>query len=283
LAVQETLGRVPRTVQAMAHFKRHTTFVLLATAIVTTVTLSACKTSEQKKELAPEASRLMPVKETAATERFDVDSQTNVSFEMDAELEHISGRAPNSASGDLHLSLTNVTKSTGIVKIDLLELSIFQKKRDSSDADFGEEKRNDSQNDHMRTWLQISEDGAASERERNRYLEFQIKEVKTTTSADLSKLEGPERKLDLEITGDVRLHGRVTSHTFPAQAVFSYNGEKAISVKVESKKPLYINLEKHDVRPRSAFNSLADKTLAALGSKVSKIAKVSFVLLAKAN
>jgi hypothetical protein len=202
---------------------------------------------------------------------------------MDAELEHISGRAPQSASGKLDVSLTHVTESTGIIKIDLLELSIFQKKRESSDAEFGKEQKNESQNGHMRTWLQISEDGSATEREKNRYLEFQIKEIKTSGPVDLSKLDGRERKLNLEVTGDVRLHGRVTPHTFPAEATFSYEGDKAVSLKVESKKPLGIDLEAHDIRPRSAFNVLAEKTLAALGSKVAKVAKVSFVLFAKAK
>lgn len=255
--------------------------VFLTVTLCSAFSAFACQNSDAKKQLAPEAKSLEPTEKAAKAESFDVSADSSVSFEMDAELEHISGRAPKAASGTLNLPLSDVTKSTGIVKIDLLALSIYQKKRESADAEFGEEELKETQNAHMRTWLQISEDGPKEEREKNRFIEFQIKELRTSGPTDLTQMKGIERKLALTITGDLRLHGRVTSHTFRADATFIFEGDRAISMKVTSREPLSVDLEKHDVRPRSAFNILADKTLAALGTKVAKVALVSFTLDAK--
>jgi hypothetical protein len=206
---------------------------------------------------------------------------SKVSFQMDAELEEISGRAPQSVSGSLHVDLQDITRSTGLIKIDLLQLSIYQKKRGSADEEFGEEVKNDKQNEHMRTWLQISSDGPADQVELNRYVEFKLEKIESQAEKNPSKLSGDTRRLDLTVTGSLRLHGRSTTHTFPAEAVFSFSGDKVQKLQVTSKEPIGVDLEKHDVRPRSAFDQLAEKTLSALGAKVAKVAQVSLQLEAE--
>ncbi len=265
----------------MASYKMIRPSIVLTFLLGAGLTLNACDKKEAKKDLAPQTKALQPDDPTAQSQAFAINtSDSKITFEMDAELEHISGRAPQSASGNFSVDLSDVTKTTGLIKIDLLELSIYQQKRESADGEFGKEEKNDTQNGHMRTWLQISDDGPSDEVEKNRFVEFKISEVSVSGEKNLSKIKEKDRKVTLNISGDVRLHGRFTKHTFPAEAVFSFTGDKVSSVHIVSKKTLDISLDKHDVHPRSAFNVLADKTLEAMGSKVAKVAKISLDITA---
>lgn len=254
---------------------------ILAWTALTGTLLLGCEESE-KKELAPESDVLKEDKAAATSLAYQVNSEASqVTFLMDAELEKISGRAPGSTSGSVNVDLTDLSKTTGLVKIDLLKLSIYQKKRESSDEAFGEEVKNEKQNEHMRTWLQISEDGPQEQREKNRYAEFKIAKVEPNT--DVRALQGNERKAEIVVTGTLRLHGRSSEHTFKADALFEFDGEKPVAFRVKGKEPLRVGLEKHDVHPRSAFDVLADKTLEALGSKVAKVAEVSLEIVGEAK
>lgn len=244
--------------------------------------LPACnKTDSAEETAAPQVEELEEEKAPEKSHELEVDTAaTKVTFEMDAELEKIYGKAPESTSGSLHIIASDIEKTTGLFKIDLLQLTISQQKRENAGDEFGEEVVNEKQNEHMRTWLQISEDGPKEQVLANRYVEFKIEKVKAQGDADLTKQAGAARKVDVEITGSLRLHGRATTHTFPAEAVFTFKGDEPSSVQVTTKKPLGVELEKHEVQPRSAFDILADKGLAALGAKVSKVAMVSLDLKA---
>ncbi len=243
--------------------------------------LSGCDNQPDEKNLAPQAAELVASAPEAMNQSFEVISDASkISFEMDAEKEQITGRAPNSATGNLEVNFGDLTKSSGLIKIDLLQLSIYQKTRESSEEAFGKETKNEKQNEHMRTWLQISEDGPEEERASNRFAEFKIEQIEITDGTD----PGPSRReVMMNVSGSLRLHGRVTEHQFPAQAVFSFQDGKPVSARVTSLKPIGVDLEKHDVRPRSAFNILADKTLDALGAKVAKVAQISLEIEAQAR
>lgn len=236
---------------------------------------SACSKSEPKR-LAPEASALSsaaPI--TTMAKMFTIDPTTSgIEFAMDAELENISGRAPASAQGELFVDLKDLSKSNGLVKIDLDKLSIYKKTRDESDGEFGEEEKNEKQNADMRNWFQIGEDAPRDDRERYRWVEFKINEVKASPN-DVTSLRGAKRKVTATVTGEFRLHGRVTQKTIVADLVFAFDGDQPTGITIHSAKPFDVGLEEHDVRPRKSFAELADKTLAALGRKVSKIAQVS--------
>ena len=194
---------------------------------------------------------------------------------MDAELEKIFGRAPGGLQGELFIDLKNVTKSTGLVKVDLDKLSIFQKVRKQADQDFGEETRNEKQNQDMRTWFEILPDAPADIREKNRWVEFKIEKVTDASATDITALSGAERKVTLTATGDFVLHQRVSKRSAKLQALFKFDGDKPRSVHVTTVEPFSVGLQEHDVRPRKAFDTLADKTLEALGAKVAKVAMVS--------
>jgi hypothetical protein len=245
--------------------------------------LSLCACEDKPKNLAPAASALesaKPVDDMAAA--FEVQTQdSKVTFQMDAELEKITGRAPDAISGEFFIDLKDVTKTTGLLKVDLDKLSIYQKKRDDAEGEFGEEVKNDKQNEHMRTWFEISEDAPKEVREKNRFVEFKIDKIERASAKDVTKLSGPERTVTATAHGDFRLHGRVTKKAIPVEAVFKFQGDEVTGVSLKTSEPFGVGLDEHDVRPRSAFNKLADKTLDALGAKVAKVAKVTLELSAK--
>ena len=227
--------------------------------------------------LAPPASALAPVAPpVAGAQAFAIDgSSAKVDFAMDAELEKIFGRAPGALEGQLFVDLKDVTKSTGLVKLDLDKLSIYQKTRKKADQDFGEEIKSEKQNQDMKTWFEILPDAPSDIREKNRWVEFRIEKVTDASATDVSALSGAERKLTLTVSGDFRLHQRVSKKSAKLQAVFKYDGDKPRSVHITSVEAVSVGLEEHDVRPRKAFDTLADKTLEALGAKVAKVAMVS--------
>jgi hypothetical protein len=245
-------------------------FALLATA------LAGCE-EKPSTPLAPPASALAPAKPAApGAHGFAVaQGSTKVDFTMDAELEKIFGRAPGGLEGELYVDLKDVTKSTGLVKVDLDKLSIFQKTRKQADQEFGEETRNEKQNQDMRTWFEIQPDAPADIREKNRWVEFKIEKVTDASASDVTALSGAERKVTLTVSGDFRLHQRVSKRSAKLQAVFKFDGDKPRSVHITTVEPFAVGLQEHDVRPRKAFDTLADKTLDALGAKVAKIAMVS--------
>jgi hypothetical protein len=245
------------------------------------VALAGCK--KEEKELAPEASALAapaPAAPSAAT--FVVDSvSSKVSFQMDAELEKIAGRAPGSAEGEIFVDPKDLTKTTGLIKVDLLKLSIYQTKRESADGEFGTEQKNETQNSHMQTWFQISPDAPADVREQNRFAEFKLKKVQTVSTADITTLSGPERRVTAEVLGDFRLHGRVSEQKVSVEVTFQFTGDKPTGLVLKTTQPFGVSLDAHDVRPRKAFDQLADATLETLGKKVNKVPQISFEVTAK--
>jgi len=237
--------------------------------------LAAC--NSPKKELAPEAAPLAADK--AATNEsapFDVvAADTSVKFLMDAPLEQISGRAPGSLSGELFLDPSDLAKTKGLVTVDLDKLVLYQEKRESKDAKFGPEERNNTQNQHARAWLEIGDDAPPDVRQANRFIEFRITKVEPMGSTDVTKMTGSKRSVKAKVTGDFRLHGRVKPKTAELDVTFAYAGDAVESVSIKTTKPFSVDLDEFDVRPREAFGKLAQKTLAALAPKVAKEARVS--------
>lgn len=235
--------------------------------------------------LAPSASALAPVLPPASgTAAFKVEpASSKVSFNMDSELEKIFGRAPGGLEGEFFIDLKDVSKSTGLVKVDLDKLSIYQQTRKGADQAFGEETKNEKQNKDMRNWFEIEADAPADAREKNRWAEFKVDSVSEPSAKDVTALSGAERKVTLTVSGDFRLHQRVSKRSVKLSILFKFAGDKPQSIHVTTLEPFSVGLEEHDVRPRTAFATLADKTLDALGAKVAKVAKVSLEFDASAK
>ena len=244
--------------------------------------VGACR-DKKPENLAPTASALAPVAPAAAQAvqlAVDADS-SKVSFLMQAPIEKISGDAPGALSGELYVSAEDLSKSNGLVKVDLDKLTLYQEKREDEKAAFSERSKNELQNKHARTWLEISSDTPDDVRSANRFAEYRITRIEQPSVANVQSLSGPERKLTATVVGDFRLHGRKAEKRVKVELGFSYQGDKLSAVHVRTLEPLQIGLEEFDVRPREAFGKLAQKTLGALGSKVAQVAPIQIEFSAR--
>lgn len=246
--------------------------------IIGMATLAAMGCEETPKaDLAPTASALEPAKPASAkAAKFVVEeSSSKVGFLMDAPLEKIAGKAPSSMTGELYVDLTDITKSSGLVKVDLFDLELFQQKRAKEGEEFGAEVKDEKQNQHARTWLDIGEDAPKEKRDEYRYIEYKVTKIEAKDGKDISAMTGSERKLTVMVTGEFRLHGRKTTKTAEVELTVKYEGDKPVSAHFASVKPFTVGLAEHDVRPRDAFGRFAKKALEDLSPKVASEAAVS--------
>lgn len=223
-----------------------------------------------------------PASRAAVKLTIDTDKSA-VGFLMDAPLEKIHGKAPGSVQGELFVDWENPPKSTGLLKIDLDTLVLYQSKRASESDAYGAETKNDLQNEHARAWLEIGKDVPAETREVNRWVEFRVTQLALIEPTDATKLSGPERLVRFSATGDLRVHGRAKPASAELEAKFFFNGETLVRTEFKTVKPVAVGLEDYDVRPREAFGKLAQKTLSVLAPKVAKEANVSFEVVATAS
>ena len=235
---------------------------------------------------APTSSALAPAKPTTeAAKAFDVDAtKSKVSFEMDAPIEKIFGEADGSAAGEVFIDVEDFAKCSGLLKIDLDKLVIYQQKREKEDGAFSERSKSDLQNEHARNWLGIGKDVAEAENQKHRFIELKITKVEPKGPKSLSAIQGNERKAEIVVTGDFRLNERTVAKTAQLELTFTMTGDKPTSVRVKSLAPIAVSLEAHDVRPKDTLGALIQKTtdeLSTLGKKVSKDAMVSIDLTLK--
>lgn len=262
--------------------KRSSKYAIMAVLALSAAAALGCE-DKAKADLAPTSSALAPAKPASAKAvKLQVDSAgSKVGFLMDAPLEKIHGKAPGSMEGEVFVDLQDITKSSGLVKVDLFKLEIFQQNREKEDQDFGEEEKSDVQNQHAKAWLEIGEDAPADKREENRWVEYKITKIEAKGPKSIADMKGDERKVMVTVTGDFRLHGRKTTKSADMEVTVKYEGDKPVSAHFETVKPFTVGLDEHDVRPREAFGKLAQKTLEALAPKVAKEAAVSLEFTAK--
>ncbi len=235
-------------------------------------------------ELAPKAEKLtIEAPKSKGAQRLVIDAAGGkLEFDMQAPVEKIRGRVPPTAvSGEIFVDPTDLTKTTGLVHVDLRELELFQRTAPAEGQAFGEETKNDTQNAHARQWLEISPDTPDDVLKKNSLIEFSLREVKDASANDLSKLTGPERKVTFTATGEFLLHQRKATKSVKLEATFAWAGDAPTAVTVKSVEPLEIGLDEYDVRPREGFSKLAAKTLQALSPKVASAAQVTIEFTAK--
>jgi hypothetical protein len=250
--------------------------LLLAAAGCDSPGASGTSTATGAPTLAPTSSALAaPKPATTAAKKATIDKAgSKVEFLMEAPKEKIHGVVGEATTGELDVDLMDVTKSTGLVTVDIGDLAIYQAKIDDK-GKIDEEKKVDKQNEHARTWLEISPDAPAEMRDKNRKVQFSIKSIKALGDKDVTKMTGKERKVMMTVTGDFLLHGHKAEKTAELEATFTFDGDKPVSVHVKTAKPFAVGLVEHDVKPRDAFGKLALKTLEALSPKVAKEALVT--------
>ncbi len=260
-------------------------FGWLAGVCVAAATLATACDDKPAGSLAPVSSSLVAAKPASQkTTAFDVDTgKSNVEFLMQAPVENIHGKAPASVKGQLFVDLEDITKSTGLLRIDLEKLVVYQAKRKKEKGDLSPEDKSDKQNEDMKTWFEISDDAPAAAREKNRWVEFKLDKVDQASQKDVLGMSGAERKITATVSGDFLLHGRKVKKTAEIEITFKFDGDKPKSITLKTTKPVEVGLEEHDVKPRKAFEVLAAKTLSDLGQKVAQQAPVTFEITAKAK
>jgi hypothetical protein len=234
--------------------------------------------------LAPTASALAAAPAPATATQFSVDSASSkVTFSMDAPLEKIHGDASGGLSGELFVDLSELGKSTALVKVDLQKLVLYQQKRGDEQAGYGERKKSDLQNEHARNWLQITPragEVTPEQAEANRWAEFKIDKLEAPSLTNVAAAAGAARKLSATATGDLRLHGRKLTKSAKLELVVHYEGDKARSIHVKTLEPLAIGLEEFEVNPRDDAGKFVKSLTDALSSNLKgKVAQQAPLML----
>jgi len=203
-------------------------------------------------------------------------SSSRVAFLMKAPIENIHGVATRAVHGELTVDPHDLSATRGEIRIDLDRLEVFQSKLDEESGAFAPETKSEKQNEDMKAWFEISDDAPAQVRERNRWVVFEVQQVSAPSENDLGSSQSAERKARVRISGSLSLHGHQSTITSDVDLSFGFVGDELKSVRVSSVSPVPVSLEHYDVRPRSAFEKLAAKTLGALGQKVAESAPVTF-------
>jgi len=246
-------------------------------------TLSGCK-EKPSAQLAPTASALQAAPAAASAVQFSVDSASSkVTFLMDSPLEKIDGDASGGLSGDLFVDLSELTKSTALVKVDLQKLVLYQQKRGDEKAGYSERQKSDLQNEHARNWLQIvprADDVTPEQAEANRWAEFKIDKLEAVSMPNVAAAIGSERKLTATATGELRLHGRKQIKSAKLELTVDYQADKARSIHVKTLEPLAIGLEEFEVNPRDGAGKFVKSLSDALSSNLKgKVAQQAPILL----
>ncbi|WP_231511909.1 hypothetical protein [Chondromyces apiculatus] len=257
---------------------------VLATGVVALALPCMAGCEGEKEPLAPAATSLETAKPAApSASRLTVDTpQSKVDFLMDAPKEKIRGRVTGATSGEISVDLTDLTRTTGLITVDIGKIELFQTVA-KDDGTFGEESKSDKQNEHARTWLEISPDTPAEARAKNEKAQFAIRKVEVEGDPNLLARSGAERTVTLKATGEFLLHQRKSEKTTELSVTFRFpdgSGDRPVSAVIKTVKPFAIGLAEHDVQPREAFGKLAQKTLDVLAPKVNKEALVSLDLTA---
>jgi len=248
-------------------------------ALVAALSSTACE-DHPATPLAPSASALVAEKKAATAQKLSiVPASGKVTFLMDAPEEKIRGVVSGTTTGAIEVDPKDLTKTTGVIVVDIGGLELFQTKPGEEGAP-GTEEKVDLQNEHARAWLEIGKDAPESERKKNERVEFAIRKIDKVSDKDVTKMSGAERKVMLTATGDVLLHQRKSTKTVELEATFLFEGDAMKSVRVKTVKPFAVGLAEHDVRPREAFGKLAQKTLDVLSPKVAKEAPIEVELTA---
>jgi hypothetical protein len=251
---------------------------------------AGCGKKEPPADLAPVSSASLEAPKAATPAALTLgieEASSSIKFLMDSPLEKIDGDAPGSASGELAVELDDLAKSSGLVKVDLDKLSLYQQKRPSGSGEYEERKKNPLQNEHARDWLQITpKAGEVSDAQvaQNRIAEFRVEKLVPSVKSP-STLTGPERKVTADVGGTLRLHGRQLPLATRVELTFHYEGDKLTSLGVKTVEPFTIALEKFEIHPRDSagklVKSITDALTSTLKGKVKSEAPVQVEFTAK--
>lgn len=241
------------------------------------------KKQERDAKPAPTITPPAPLPQKAQSDlihHFDVDPQAaQVEFAMEAPLEKIRGRVPSKAvQGGVWVDRQKQLQLAGTFRVSLSELELFQRKADKGGA-FGQEVKNDTQNEHARNWLEIDNKAPANEREKNLQASFSFEHPTQTSTPKLSELPTGEHRTEWTASGPFIIHQRSQNLSVSLIITVDKRADGELHIKqLATSKPVPIDLDKFDVRPRTAFGKLAQKSLSMMSEKVAQVADLKVVL-----
>lgn len=241
--------------------------------------LGGCDSKSREKAPEPGISSADSVGTAKSREgTLSLDPQTSsLEMKMLAELENIQGSGKQGLTGEISFDPQNVLAASGTVRFDLTRLRLLHAIKRGDTEEMGELRSSSKQNDDMRIWLEIASDTPEETLKRYRYATFAFERVKKAVPTALPSEPG-EYKLSLVVEGAFELHGHTVRKTVPLNATVTQTAAGVTQVRARTAEPLTISLTEHDVRPRTAFGILADRTLDAMGKKVAKTPQVQLEL-----
>lgn len=188
------------------------------------------------------------------------------------------------ATGELKVDLDDLKKTSGTIKIDLLNIKSYS---------FADPDKNSKQTEHMLNWFEIGPDVDQKTREKNRWAEFKINKI---TKAEPSSLKAAKSFSDeigtgyffnITATGELTVHGIKSPKTVEL-AVSIWNVDPAGKRYTKAKrvmlmrtvKPIEISMKQHDVKPRDTTGQFLSKALSVVGLKIADEVLISFDLRA---
>jgi len=193
-------------------------------------------------------------------------SKVKGSFLIDAPLEKIKG-ASEEGKGTLDVDPKDLTKSKGEIAIKLTSLSTNT---------FGDKKKDDSQTEHARNWMEVGPESPAAKKSQFEYVKLTIKSVETATPklADV-KEEGGARVVKAKVTGDLWLHGVTSQKVVPVTVTFKGPADAPTEVTIKSDEPMPVSLKEHSIMPRDGIGSFLNGALEKIGKKIDDKVQVS--------
>jgi hypothetical protein len=233
--------------------------------------------------LAPSASGLE--KSVAAPSsklvKMTIDPKGKTSIDMPGPKEHIKADT-SAAGGNVDVDLMNVPNTRGEIKVDLQTIETHT---------FGNED-DKAQTEHARTWLEAAPKLAPEVVAANRYAVFAIRSVENASIVDLTKApfapgkDGKqEKKVSATVKGEFLVHGHKVDKSVDVDVTFVYppnakSDDAPERILIQSKNPLVVTLDEHDIKPRDNGGKIAKAAFNLLGTKVADTASVSIDLAA---
>jgi len=202
---------------------------------------------------------------------------SRIDVTMEAPREKLRGRVSDFTTGELQIDLADLTKTRGQLSVDLDGLQLYRRTADT-DGHAGDEHQLSLQAVHARNWLEIGPcdddeqpETCEAHKKRNQHVTFVITRVLADRQRVLA-VTGSRRTVTATVTGQLSLHQHETAKTAELEVSFDMTGDGAERVSVKTLRPFEIDLAEHDIRPRTTFGKLAEKTLEMLVDDKEKLA-----------
>lgn len=222
---------------------------------------------------------------TAGAKKFKIDSnESMVKFLMDAPAEKIRGRIAGGTSGELFIDITDLTQTTGTIVADLDKLELFQRKKEEGDADYGSEIKSEKQNEHAKAWLElgVNDKVTKDQRDKNARCEFKITSIVSASEKDITKMTGPERKVQVKAKGTLLLHAHQEENKeVDLEVTFKVDGDKVTGVRIAQKSPINVELKTFVIEPKDALGGVIQSGFSLFGKKVANTAPIELDISAK--